>query len=592
MADSITKQVSAGAANSDNVKPLFKYVEITPNGVMMSLMKTVKGVETEYIATVCHTEMRVVGRADFDDAEYRVISFVHPATKHSRTVMIPMETIGTRQGWQLLQKNGIQVSTRPTYREKFAEYLMKAIRYRDDGVPDGVLPEWRVITTPGWHDGAYVLPDGSIISANPVTDMIVKLARRSDEHANVGVSGTAEEWRKHVAPLVVGNTALMLSLGAALAGPLLPVLGVRGFGLHFWGGTSKGKTTALYIASSVMGSPDKREYSWDMTPLALGIMAAFNNHSVLALDEIKQAKGREIARAIYGVFNGKNRAQGDKESGLREQLRWNTMILSTGELTVDRHISLALGEDIDAGALVRLLNIKYQEPANLHGSANGKAFADRVKEVTHKYYGAFGRHWIANLVKSPDKARSEYVAVKARWDAITAQYEHGAFGRAGGHFAVIETALKLASPKALPLTDAEIESGVQAAFAEWLSGYTSDANFSHEESGVIERAGAVLAQVGKFPPAKMSKFFPLPNGEIWGYSDDDSGHVYVLPEVFRQRIAGNMDATDAAKLLEGVGMLESTQQKQKRRYCWQNVRPKAGGPQVVAYKMRHAPEEE
>ncbi|WP_239255452.1 hypothetical protein, partial [Citrobacter werkmanii] len=61
MADSITKQVSAGAANSDNVKPLFKYVEITPNGVMMSLMKTVKGVETEYIATVCHTEMRVVG---------------------------------------------------------------------------------------------------------------------------------------------------------------------------------------------------------------------------------------------------------------------------------------------------------------------------------------------------------------------------------------------------------------------------------------------------------------------------------------------------------------------------------------------------
>jgi hypothetical protein len=65
------------------------------------------------------------------------------------------------------QKNGIQVSTRPTYREKFAEYLMKAIRYRDDGVPDGVLPEWRVITTPGWHDGAYVLPDGSIISANP-----------------------------------------------------------------------------------------------------------------------------------------------------------------------------------------------------------------------------------------------------------------------------------------------------------------------------------------------------------------------------------------------------------------------------------------
>ncbi|MEX9938311.1 hypothetical protein AB7W72_22885, partial [Providencia rettgeri] len=82
------------------------------------------------------------------------------------------------------------------------------------------------------------------------------------------------------------------------------------------------------------------------------------------------------------------------------------------------------------------------------------------------------------------------------------------------------------------------------------------------------------------------------NGEIWGYSDDDSGHVYLLPEVFRQRIAGNMDPTDAAKLLEGVGMLESTQQKQKRRYWWQNVSPKAGGPQVVAYKMRHAPEEE
>ncbi|CAB5587824.1 TPA: DUF927 domain-containing protein [Escherichia coli] len=592
MADSITKQVSAGAANSDNVKPLFKYVEITPNGVMMSLMKTVKGVETEYIATVCHTEMRVVGRADFDDAEYRVISFVHPATKHSRTIMIPMETIGTRQGWQLLQKNGIQVSTKSAYREKFAEYLMKAICYRDDGVPDGVLPEWRVLTTTGWHGDAYVMPDGSIISAKPAHGMIVRLSSRADEHANVDAAGTASDWREHVAPLVAGNTVMTLALGAALAGPLLPLLGVRGFGLHFWGGTSKGKTTALYVASSVMGHPDKREYSWDMTPLALGIMAAFNNHALLALDEIKQAKGREMARAIYGVFNGKNRAQGDKDGGLREQLRWNTMLLSTGELTVDRHISLALGEDIDAGALIRLLNVKYQEPVNLHGSANGKEFADRIKSLTHKYYGAFGRSWISALAKNPAKTQEIYTSAKSRWDAITSQYDHGAFARAGGHFAVIETALKLASLKALPLSVEDIERSVEDGFSQWLSGYTSDASLSHEDSGVIERAESVLAQVGKFPPAKMQKFAPLPNGEVWGYSDDDTGHVYVLPEVFRQRIAGNMDATDAAKLLESIGMLESAQHKQKRRYVWQNVRPKAGGPQIRAYKMRHVPNEE
>jgi hypothetical protein len=198
-------------------------------------------------------------------------------------------------------------------------------------------------------------------------------------------------------------------------------------------------------------------------------------------------------------------------------------------------------------------------------------------------------HWIANLVKSPDKARSEYVAVKARWDAITAQYEHGAFGRAGGHFAVIETALKLASPKALPLTDAEIESGVQAAFAEWLSGYTSDANFSHEESGVIERAGAVLAQVGKFPPAKMSKFslsrmvrFGVIAMMIPGMfmscrkcSDSESPGTWtppMPPSYWRASECWKYPAEAKAAL------------------CWQNVRPKAGGPQVVAYKMRHAPE--
>lgn len=66
--------------------------------------------------------------------------------------------------------------------------------------------------------------------------------------------------------------------------------------------------------------------------------------------------------------------------------------------------------------------------------------------------------------KNPAKTQEIYTSAKSRWDAITSQYDHGAFARAGGHFAVIETALKLASLKALPLSVEDIERSVEDGF--------------------------------------------------------------------------------------------------------------------------------
>lgn len=577
-----------------NVVTLFPYIKFTSHNVIMRTLKKVKGDDVETMTVVCNTPLRAVGRAEVDGAECRVIRFTNPATKKQRTILIPMETIGTSAGWGLLQKHGIAPVSNKTFRGLLAEYLMGGTLYDDQGVPCGLLPEWRVITSSGWDGDIYVLADGTMIAPeNADTKSIIVDLNQHKDFTDASVSGTAEDWEKNVGALAKGNTILTLAIGAALAGPMLRICGVRGFGLHFWGGTSKGKTTAMYVASSVNGNPEKRELLWDMTPLALGIMASFHNDSLMGLDEIKQAKGKELARAIYNLFNGKKRVQGDKDGGLRAPINWNAMVMSTGELTVDRHIRLVLGEDIDAGALVRLLNIKYREPEHLHGTANGKAFADLIKRNTHKYYGAFARKWITALVTKPEGAIAQFEKCRERWDGITAQYNQGAFGRVGAQFALIEAALKMAK-KYVNQTAQEIEQLMESTFAEWLGDYTSDTGLSHEQSGVVERARDVLAQIGRFSPAKLAAHAALPHGEIWGYTD--ANYVYVLPSVFRERIAGNMDAHEAAKVLESVGMAQAKDEKRGdnavRRYHWQNVRPIIGGPQIITYRLKFEPDSE
>lgn len=66
---------------------------------------------------------------------------------------IPCGGIGDRDGWRLLKDHGLNVTTNGKYRAILADWMQLS----------GSHEEWQLSTTTGWHFGAYIMPDGSII---------------------------------------------------------------------------------------------------------------------------------------------------------------------------------------------------------------------------------------------------------------------------------------------------------------------------------------------------------------------------------------------------------------------------------------------
>lgn len=112
-------------------------------------------------------------------------------------------------------------------------------------------------------------------------------------------------WRFPVSAIRCWNWQLLLPS----QGPLLEPCGLEGGGLHFFGPSSCGKTTALKVAGSVCGGGGKHGYirQWRLTDNALEGTAATHCDNLLCLDEIGQASSRVVSEVAYMLANGQGR---------------------------------------------------------------------------------------------------------------------------------------------------------------------------------------------------------------------------------------------------------------------------------------------
>ncbi len=109
----------------------------------------------------------------------------------------------------------------------------------------------------GWHDiggrSTFVLP-GETIGPRGAEWVILSAAASGSYEAR----GTVDQWREGVATLARGHLFLVLAISTALAGALAYLAGYEGGGIHFFGQSSIGKTTALRLGAGVWGRGDTR----------------------------------------------------------------------------------------------------------------------------------------------------------------------------------------------------------------------------------------------------------------------------------------------------------------------------------------------
>ncbi|MFT0850382.1 DUF927 domain-containing protein [Achromobacter sp. F4_2707] len=256
----------------------------------------------------------------------------------------------------------------------------------------------RAAGTTGWHGGAFVLPD-EVIGADDIW------YQATERTAPYSMAGTLEGWKEQVAARAVGNPMLALSISSALAGVLLERLNIDGGGLHLFGDSSAGKTTALIGATSVWGGPAFRR-TWRSTSNGLEGAAKMHTGTLLALDEVGEVNPRDLYESAYALINGHGKTRANVRGEARQVARWRVFVLSTGEVTIGSRMA-AGGYEAKAGQALRLLDVPivgtYGAWDDLHGYSSGAALSDAIRDGASQHYGHAGRAFVRGVIESkPD----------------------------------------------------------------------------------------------------------------------------------------------------------------------------------------------
>ena len=466
----------------------------------------------------------------------------------------------------LLQADGVELR-----RELARQGLMIAASSDARALLATYLQVWpcrqrtRCVDRLGWHGGVYVTPSDVIGEQGEGERVIYQSA--SPIAPALAVAGTVPSWRAHVAALASGNSRLMLAVCAALAGPLLELAGESSGGLHLRGASSTGKTTALKVAASVWGPPERYIRTWRATANGLEGVALLHNDCLLVLDEIGQVDGREAGEIAYMIANGQGKSRAARQGTPRPAAQWRTFLLSSGEIGLSDHMR-ASGKRAHAGQDVRLADVPADAGAGMgmiedcryHDTS--AALVAKICEETGKHYGAVGIEWLrhvtANRAALPATITADvrtFVTGAAPADAS------GQVIRVARRFGLLAVAGELASRWGLTGWDGgAARAAVRKCFDAWLDGFGGPGD--REDRALLEQVRAFFETHGDsrfgeaVPDANKTERAIINRAGYRRHNPEtDEVQYLVLPETFRRDVCAGFDAKQAAKVLVQAGWL-------------------------------------
>ncbi|TCJ97952.1 putative DNA primase/helicase [Volucribacter psittacicida] len=551
-------------ANEQSDKPKNEpYIEYRDNGVLKGLYfvtpkfdKDTHELISEKQQWICDP-LELVGSGKNDVGEYfYIFQWQNLDEKTPRIEAVNCGDFGTEAAWKLLKNQGLLMTPR-TITQNLVEHFHAQANF---------APRWSVTHCTGWHNGAYLLPNGEIIG-KPSQPIIFK--GKSGMTTGYDTAGTLESWRENIADKVRGNSSMMLALATAFASPLLKFLHADSFGVHLYNRSSKGKTTSLNIANSIYGNPNEIKGSWDTTQAAVTNEASARNDGFITLDELGQAKKiHEVATIAYSLFNEVGRNRGAKEGGNVNLNRWKITALSTGEKDVEGFLQ-SKGLQINAGQLVRLLNIPLVDVQELHGFTSPKAHADHLNEASKVNYGVVGREWIKLLTQHPERIKVEYARLNALWQNRLAEDCASQVQRVASRFAILETALTLAK-ELTGWTESENSEALIKSFNDWIAGFGEK---EHEESKILNFFNDFLIANAEtlFYQIPHSEFDNRPVKDMCGYrileiTGQSKEHFYFLNNAFSRIVSEYLEMPKMMVLetLEKLKMTRNTTPSERK----------------------------
>lgn len=385
-----------------------------------------------------------------------------------------------------LARGGLWVASDEARRKKLVAYLA-SVR-----VPGRARSVERV----GWQRGAFVLPGASYGALSQGEQVYLAL----DMEHTFQERGDLTEWQREVGRHAKGNSRLTFSLAVAFAPPLLERLGMEGGGFHFFGQSSKGKTTCVEAAGSVWGGPTYRE-SWRATSNGLEAVAMSHCDCLLILDEQGQTLPKDAGEVAYLLANGSDKVRATKDLRTRKRRRWRTLFLSTGEITLGDRMREE-GRVPRAGQDVRMVDIPVlpdgldQAFEGWEGFDSSKALADHLRLATRRCYGSAARCFLERLCQATDQEVLTWERRKVAWSqAHLPRRADSQVGRVLDRFALVALAGELAIQWGiLPIPAGGADWAADLCLKAWIAQRGGVGAGEHERGvaavvGFIERHG-------------------------------------------------------------------------------------------------------
>lgn len=397
----------------------------------------------------------------------------------------------------------------------------------------------------GWHDNAFVLPDRTI-GSDEIFYQSAHLEQR--EYTQ---SGDLQAWKHNIARLCIGNPLLVLALSIAFSGPLLRKLHTDGGGFHIYGDSSKGKSTGLRVACSVWGGDDYRK-TWKATGNGMEGVAAIFNDSLLAIDEISEAEGKEIGGIVYALGNGVGKTRALRDGTAKPSHRWVVSVISNGERTVAAHMA-EKGLQIKAGQEIRLLNIpifgQYGAFDELHEYETGRQFSDALQTNSKKYYGTAGIAFLEKLCADPQDFGALLAQFQKAFDDGKLSSQEG---RAAKRFAITALAGELASSYGITGWEPKVAlDATVRCFQLWRENFGSG---DKEERQILEAVHDFIDKHGDSRFSEPSSEDKIVNRAGYYRQNGDGRDYLFTASGLREALAG-FDFNRGRETLKKAGML-------------------------------------